>query len=95
MPKENKVTYIENGEDIDSKFINDQTWLIFPFHFVSVIYPDTGGYTPGDIHELFLDGEYMITKCIYRRDGSEIPTRISSWDDNIRVWFTDVPVAIN
>ncbi|MEM7008800.1 MAG: hypothetical protein AAF462_06645 [Thermodesulfobacteriota bacterium] len=127
-PKDNKVTYKENGEtvtynqndlssaseeikDIDAKFINDQYWLIFPFHLVwddgirievedqkldlplgsgsstkiSVIYPETGGYTPGDIYDLYLDDNSMITKWVYRKGGSDAPTRVSTWEDNMEL----------
>lgn len=106
-------------KEVDSKFINDQYWLVFPFHLVwdegirievedekvdlplgsgmstkiSVIYPDTGGYTPGDIYELYLDENYMITKWIYRRGGSDTPTRISSWEDNTQ--FGPITISLN
>jgi hypothetical protein len=49
---------------------------------VVVTYPATGGYTPGDVYELFVDNEYMITEWIYRRGGSETPSRITSWEDH-------------
>lgn len=104
---------------IDSMFINDQYWLIFPFHLVwdegirievqgeqenlpigsgittkvSVIYPDEGGYTPGDIYDLYLDDNYIITKWIYRRGGSETPTRISTWEDNTK--FGPIIISLN
>jgi hypothetical protein len=97
--------------EIDAHFINDQYWLLFPFHLVwdsgmkvelagenvkfpmgkgsgrmvSVIYPPTGGYTPGDRYDLFLDDNDMIAEWIYRRGGSETPTVTASWDDNRRV----------
>jgi len=98
-------------KEIDSKFINDQYWLLFPFHLVwdegikinvesekvklpigdgmvtkvSVIYPDEGGYTPGDVYELYLDDNYMILEWIYRRGGAEEPTRITTWEDNTQI----------
>ena len=37
---------------------------------ITVKYPDTGGYTPGDAYDLYLDENYMITMWIYRRGGS-------------------------
>lgn len=95
-------------KEIDSWFINDQYWLVFPFHLVwdegtrievggesenlpigtgvttkvIVTYPDTGGYTPGDVYELYIDENYMILEWVYRRGGSETPTRMSTWQDN-------------
>ncbi|MEW6143776.1 MAG: hypothetical protein AB1598_02045 [Thermodesulfobacteriota bacterium] len=101
----------ESLVEIDSHFINDQYWLIFPFHLVwdkditvkidpekgkfpisgrigrmvSVVYPPTGGYTPGDRYDLFLDDDNTIAEWIYRRGGSEIPTVSAAWEDNRRV----------
>lgn len=49
---------------------------------VVVTYPTTAGYTPGDVYELFVDNEYMITEWIYRRGGSETPSRTTSWEDH-------------
>ena len=95
-------------KEMDSWFINDQYWLVFPFHLVwdegirievggesenlpigtglttkvIVTYPDTGGYTPGDVYDLYIDENYMILEWVYRRGGSEEPTRISTWEDN-------------
>ena len=106
-------------KEVDAKFINDQYWLLFPFHLawdegiridvedekvnlplgsgmttkVRVTYPDTGGYTPGDIYELYLDENYMIHEWIYRRGGSETPTRISTWQDNTQ--FGPITISLN
>ncbi len=95
---------------IDAWFINDNYWLLFPYHVawdtnakvedigskqlpmgdgnarcVVVTYPATGGYTPGDVYDLYLDDQYRLTQWVYRRAGSEKPTRISTWDDYRRV----------
>ena len=95
---------------IDAWFINDNYWLLFPYHVgwdtnakvedigrqrlpmgdekarcVVVTYPAAGGYTPGDTYELYLDGQYRLTQWVYRRGGSEKPTRISTWDDHRKV----------
>lgn len=139
VPKDNKVTYIEDDgtkdsitynrknisdqsssiQEVDAKFINDQYWLLFPFHLawdegiridveeekvnlplgtgmttkVRVTYPDTGGYTPGDVYELYLDENYMLLEWIYRRGGSETPTRISTWEDNTK--FGPFTISLN
>jgi len=52
---------------------------------VVVTYPATGGYTPGDVYDLYLDDQYRLTQWVYRRGGSEKPTRISTWDDYRKV----------
>ena len=46
-----------------------------------VSYPPEGGYTPGDVYELFLDGNYRIEQWIYRKGGSTVPTNVATWDD--------------
>ena len=32
-----------------------------------ITYPAQGGYTPGDVYELYLDENYRVTQWIYRR----------------------------
>ena len=48
---------------------------------VVVTFPAYGGYTPGDIYELYLDDNFRLTQWVYRRGGSEKPTRITTWED--------------
>jgi hypothetical protein len=92
-------------KDLDPKFINDQYWLLFPYHLVwdrqttveavgerelpigtgkaacvVVTYPPSGGYTPGDVYELFLDEQSRLVQWIYRRGGAAEPTRIATWE---------------
>ena len=52
---------------------------------VVVSYPKTGGYTPGDVYELFVDENHLLTQWVYRRGGSATPTRITTWEDNRRI----------
>ena len=52
---------------------------------IVVSYPKTGGYTAGDIYELFVDENHLLTQWVYRRGGSATPTRITSWEDNRRL----------
>jgi hypothetical protein len=96
---------------IDAGFINDQYWLLFPFHLVwdkmatvtrqpgqkplpigqgeaseiLVKYPSTGGYTPGDEYELFVDPNGRILQWIYRRSGAPQPTLTAAWEDYQRI----------
>ena len=46
-----------------------------------VSYPPEGGYTPGDVYDLFLDDNFRIIQWIYRKGGSKVPTRVAAWDD--------------
>ena len=52
---------------------------------VVVSYPAAGGYTPGDVYDLYLDDRYRLTQWVYRRGGAEKPTRISTWEDHREV----------
>jgi hypothetical protein len=95
---------------IDALFINDQYWLLFPFHLVwdeeariedggmhelpfgggvgrriIVSYPPVGGYTPGDVYELFIDDNDRIIQWVYRKGGSIDPTRETTWQDQRKV----------
>ena len=119
MDYQEAITYhrdeIESTESnklkkIDAWFVNDNYWLLFPYHVawdtnakvedigrkplpmgdgtarcVVVTYPATGGYTPGDVYDLFLDDQYRLMQWVYRRGGSEKPTRISTWEDHRKV----------
>jgi hypothetical protein len=48
---------------------------------VVVTYPSAGGYTPGDIWELFLGADNRIQEFIYRRGGSATPSSAAAWKD--------------
>ena len=52
---------------------------------IEVRYPPTGGYTPGDVYELFVDANGKIMEWIYRRGGDVRPTRMSTWEDHRRL----------
>ncbi len=111
-----KLTYLrselssqpaQQRKEIDASFINDQYWLLFPFHLawdqaanvedtgfhklpispgrarrLVVTYPPSGGYTPGDIYELFVAGDGRIVQWIYRRGGAAKPTLVARWGEN-------------
>lgn len=92
--------------EIDSQFVNDLYWLIFPmqvawdssvtiealpdeaasvfpsaFAGLRVRYPEGGGYTPGDVYDLFYDADYRVTNWVFRKGGSAEPTRANEWKD--------------
>jgi hypothetical protein len=48
---------------------------------IVVSYPPSGGYTPGDVYELYLDGASRITQWVYRKGGDPKPTRVTTWAD--------------
>lgn len=97
----------EEIKKIDAMFINDQYWLLFPYHvvwdtvatvqrmddranvpmgsgwakWVRVSYPLQGGYTPGDVYDLYLGPNDRIIQWVYHKGGAEEPTRMSTWEN--------------
>jgi hypothetical protein len=52
---------------------------------IEVRYPPAGGYTPGDVYELFIDDNGMMAEWVYRRGGDAKPTRMTTWEDHRRL----------
>jgi len=48
---------------------------------VVISFPASGGYTPGDVYEIYLDDNFRILEWVYRRGGSEKPARVTTWED--------------
>lgn len=48
---------------------------------VRVRYPDEGGYTPGDVYDLFYGKDDQITHWVFRKGGSTTPSRTNYWRD--------------
>ena len=48
---------------------------------VVVTYPAEGGYTPGDIWELFVGTDNRIQQWSYHPGGSAKPTAVATWED--------------
>jgi len=64
-----------------------------PAQRVVVTYPPEGGYTPGDVYEIFIDGQKRLVEWIYRRGGAPEPTRITTWEDHR--WAGPLLVALD
>jgi hypothetical protein len=52
---------------------------------VIVTYPPSGGYTPGDVYELFIGPDNRLIQWIYRKGGSIEPTLVATWQDYRKV----------
>lgn len=48
--------------------------------WVQVSYPPRGGYTPGDVYDLYLGPNHRIIQWVYHRGGTAEPTRMSTWE---------------
>ncbi|MGE0084113.1 MAG: hypothetical protein AB7S75_06795 [Desulfococcaceae bacterium] len=51
---------------------------------LTVRYPPESGYTAGDIYELYYGPDYVIRQWVYRKRGSEKPTRITTWEEHAK-----------
>lgn len=49
---------------------------------LTVVFPETGGYTPGDAYDLFVDDEGNVYEWIYRRANQDEPNMITTWQDH-------------
>ena len=56
-----------------------------PVRHVVVRYPQTGGYTPGDAYELFVDDDDRLVAWIYHPGGADAARAVCRWTDHRRV----------
>lgn len=110
--KPEKVTYLRSElntqsdtvKKVDSGFINDNYWALFPFHaywdtsatvtdqgmqklpmgtgsadLISVKYPsEVGGYTPGDIWNLYIGKDNRIEVLEFHHGGNAKPSLVTA-----------------
>lgn len=50
-----------------------------PATMLTVAYDDTGGYTPGDAYDLYVDDDYRLVEWVYRRGGGEEANVTTQW----------------
>lgn len=50
-------------------------------HQLTIVYPDQGGYTPGDAYDFFYDENYKIREWNYRKGNAQAPTMTTTWED--------------
>ena len=92
---------------VDAWFINDNYWLLFPFHIswdpdikiedtgrqklplgggkarrVVITYPAAGGYTPGDIYEIYLDDDFRLLQWVHHQGGLKGPAKVTTWENH-------------
>lgn len=48
---------------------------------LTIVYPNEGGYTPGDAYDFFYDKQYRIKEWNYRRQNTEQPSLSTTWED--------------
>jgi hypothetical protein len=49
---------------------------------LTITYPETGGYTPGDAYDMWLGEDGTIHEWVYRKSNAEEPTRAVMWEQH-------------
>ncbi len=48
---------------------------------LTIVYPNDGGYTPGDAYDFFYDKNFRIKEWNYRKGNSPDPNLTATWED--------------
>lgn len=48
---------------------------------ITLLYPKTGGYTPGDAYDFYYDDDFMIKEWSFRKENSKTPSLTTKWED--------------
>jgi len=51
---------------------------------VTVQYPETGGYTPGDAYDIYVGPDDRILQWVFREGGQTEPSLATTWEDHRR-----------
>ncbi|MDB5106269.1 MAG: hypothetical protein JWP91_3958 [Fibrobacteres bacterium] len=54
-------------------------------YHLMVMYPSTGGYTPGDAYDLFVDSSATLKRWVFRKGNSPEPTVEAKWSKPVKV----------
>jgi hypothetical protein len=77
---------------------------------ITVTYPVVGGYTPGDVYDLYFDADHVVRAWNYKRGGTG-EGRLFEWtemrelgpflfslerrnESGVMIWFTDLEVTL-
>lgn len=58
---------------------------------ITVQYPETGGYTPGDAYDLYVGADDRVIEWVYRKGGQEEPSLATTWQNHRRLGPLLVP----
>jgi len=58
---------------------------------LTINYISTEGFSPNDTYEFYLNDKYEILEWVYRKGGSEIPTKITTWEQTKS--FNDIKIS--
>ena len=58
---------------------------------ITVQYPETGGYTPGDAYDIYIGEDGYVTHWVFRQGGQPEPSLATTWEDHRRAGPIVVP----
>jgi hypothetical protein len=51
---------------------------------LTVQYPETGGYTPGDAYDIFIGPDNRVVQWVFREGGQADPSMATTWENHQR-----------
>ena len=48
---------------------------------LTIVYPNDGGYTPGDAYDFFYDKNHVIREWNYRKENTSQPSMTTTWEE--------------
>jgi len=60
---------------------------------ITIVYPSSGGYTPGDAYDIYFDDRFIIREWTYRKNNSKAPM-LSNTFENYKD-FNGIKIAID
>jgi len=50
-------------------------------NMITILYPNEGGYTPGDAYDIYYDENYMIKEWTFRKGNAELPSLSTTFEN--------------
>ena len=60
---------------------------------ISIVYPNIGGYTPGEAYDIYFDNDYMIREWSFRKSNAKEPMLSNTFEKYHD--FNGIKIAIN
>lgn len=60
---------------------------------ITLLYPNEGGYTPGDAYDIYYDNTYLIREWVFRKGNSEEPSLTNTFENYQD--FNGIKIAID
>jgi hypothetical protein len=71
----------DKGTTISEPIITEAPISKKQLNKITLTYSIEGGYTPGDAYDFYYDNNFLVQEWIYRRQNSENPSLISTWEN--------------